>query len=195
MSLYRTPRDSISPSAKPQRHTSRSAARLAAAWAQHPFIIISSAGTKAGSRVLLSDHLFYLWWPCQDHQIILDHGYLYHVRNAWWVHSITPPLWGVSTPGVSVRVRIHTDTLQDARELMIGRLSRVHLHAAGLWECQGLLLQLWVVYFVYYCGVHRCVYLEWAGWLRFWQVNIGMVTVWLDGEFRFLLLDNEMVFS
>lgn len=108
MSLYRTPRDSISPSAKPQRHTSRSAARLAAAWAQHPFIIISSAGTKAGSRVLLSDHLFYLWWPCQDHQIILDHGYLYHVRNAWWVHSITPPLWGV--PIHSRSIRPSTDT-------------------------------------------------------------------------------------
>ena len=172
MSLYRAPRDSISPSAKPQRHTSRSAARLAAAWAQHPFIIIPSAGTKAGSRVLLSDHLFYLWWPCQDHQIILNHGYLYHVRNAWWVRSKHLHFEGdLSTPGVSVRVRIHTDTIQDARELMIGRLSRVHLHAAGLWECQGLLLQLWVVYFVYcvsYHGVHRCMYLEWASWLGFW---------------------------
>ena len=109
MSLYRAPRDSISPSAKPQRHTSRSAARLAAAWAQHPFIIIPSAGTKAGSRVLLSDHLFYLWWPCQDHQIILNHGYLYHVRNAWWVRSKHLHFEGdLSTPGVSVRVRITT---------------------------------------------------------------------------------------
>lgn len=36
------------------------------------------------------------------------------------------------TPGVSVRVRIHTDAIQDAWELMIGLLFRVYLHAAGL---------------------------------------------------------------
>lgn len=53
--------------------------------------------------------LFYPWWPCQDRQIIFNHGYLYHVRNAWWVRSKHLHFEGdLSTPGVSVRVRITT---------------------------------------------------------------------------------------